>query len=38
MTTQNQDMSVVMTENTMNVDANEGIAAFMEKRHPKWSA
>lgn len=30
-------MSTVMTENTMNVDANEGIGAFVEKRHPQWS-
>lgn len=31
------DMSTVMTDNTVNVDANEGIGAFIEKRHPVWS-
>ncbi|MDZ7823744.1 MAG: enoyl-CoA hydratase [Ahrensia sp.] len=28
----------VMTQNMLEGDACEGIGAFMEKRHPKWSA
>ena len=27
---------VVMTNNTLNEDANEGIGAFLGKRHPEW--
>jgi enoyl-CoA hydratase/carnithine racemase len=26
----------VMTENALRGDAQEGIAAFLEKRRPKW--
>ena len=29
-------MGAVMTSNTLNADANEGIGAFLEKRHPEW--
>ena len=28
--------SEVMTENMLALDAKEGIAAFLEKRSPKW--
>ena len=28
--------SKVMTENMLRADAEEGIGAFVEKRHPKW--
>ena len=28
--------SEVMVENMMAADAQEGIAAFIEKRHPRW--
>jgi enoyl-CoA hydratase/carnithine racemase len=28
--------SKVMTENMLHAEANEGIGAFVEKRHPKW--
>jgi enoyl-CoA hydratase/carnithine racemase len=27
----------VMVQNMLNLDTKEGIAAFMEKRDPKWS-
>jgi enoyl-CoA hydratase/carnithine racemase len=29
-------MGEVMTNNTLNEDANEGIGAFLGKRHPEW--
>ena len=28
--------SKVMTQNAMELDAKEGISAFLEKRNPKW--
>jgi enoyl-CoA hydratase/carnithine racemase len=28
--------SSVMVENMLKIDAQEGIDAFIEKRHPKW--
>ena len=27
----------IMTENALYHDAQEGISAFLEKRHPQWS-
>ena len=29
--------SEIMTENTLNEDAKEGISSFLEKRDPNWS-
>jgi 1,4-dihydroxy-2-naphthoyl-CoA synthase len=28
--------SEVMTANMMEIDAHEGISAFLDKRHPNW--
>ena len=27
----------VMTANMMEIDAHEGISAFLDKRHPNWN-